>query len=179
MSKEFSVTRLIKVMSPKNNNIKRKNPKNAPSRDLGRLRTHLSLIGCVMILVSGFFFAGTQHFASMDYGIRNSRLRKQLDDLQAEKRRLLFSREVAISPNEIKKAAKKTGLYDSRQVHSAAVSPQLASLPRTNKGSIKERDERPTLVKTGSTRPANNEGVRAVPALAIIDKRQKPSTLSE
>ena len=166
-------------MPPIKNTIKRKTSKNAQIANVCRLKTYVSFIACGMILVSGFFFAGRQHFASMDYGIRNSRLRKQLDDLQAEKRRLLFSREVAISPNEIKKAAQKTGLYDSRQVHSVAVSPQLASLPSTKKGLTQERNEQPTLIKTGSTRPIKIGGERPVPAVAVIDKRQKPSTLSE
>jgi hypothetical protein len=44
--------------------------------------------------------------------MKNSRLRKQIDDLQAEKRRLLLAREISLSPMEIKKAAKKAGLTD-------------------------------------------------------------------
>lgn len=65
---------------------------------------------CLVIVISGFFLAARQHFASIDYGIRNSRLRKQLDDLEAEKRRLMVAREISLSPSEIKKAAKKYGL---------------------------------------------------------------------
>src|SRR5687768_2841912 len=38
---------------------------------------------CGLLLISGFFFAGRQHFVSMDYGIKNSRLRKQIEDLEA------------------------------------------------------------------------------------------------
>src|SRR5438552_9589098 len=68
---------------------------------------------CSLLIGAGFFFAGRQHFSSMDYGIKNSRLRKQIDDLQSEKRRLLLVREVAQSPAEIKKAAKKAGLNDA------------------------------------------------------------------
>lgn len=71
-----------------------------------------SLLGvlCASILIVGFFFAARQHFASIDYGIKNSRLRKQLDELQAEKRRLLLAKEVSLSPAQIQKAAQRLGL---------------------------------------------------------------------
>ncbi len=69
----------------------------------------LTLI-CGLLLVGGFFFAARQHFAAMDFGIKNSKLKKQLEDLEDEKRRLVLAKEFAISPAEIKKAAKKFGL---------------------------------------------------------------------
>jgi hypothetical protein len=65
---------------------------------------------CGLFLVVGFFFAARQHFSSIDYGIKNSKLRKQIDELESEKRRLILEKEVALSPAEIKKAAKKIGL---------------------------------------------------------------------
>jgi len=65
-----------------------------------------------LLIGAGFFFAGRQHFSSMDFSIKNSRLRKQIDDLESEKRRLLLAREIALSPTEIKKAAKKAGLNE-------------------------------------------------------------------
>lgn len=86
--------------------------RNEPKNRSGRLKLFLLMFGCLVILVSGFFLAARQHFSSIDYGIRNSRLRKQLDDLEAEKRRLMVSREIALSPAEIKKAAKKYGMTD-------------------------------------------------------------------
>ena len=86
--------------------------RNEPKNRRGRLKLFLLMFGCLVILVSGFFLAARQHFSSIDYGIRNSRLRKQLDDLEAEKRRLMVSREIALSPAEIKKAAKKYGMTD-------------------------------------------------------------------
>src|SRR3954467_2290988 len=75
-----------------------------------RLRTYSLVSICILMLLSGFFFAARQHFSSMDFGMKNSRLRKQVDDLEAEKRRLLLAREISLSPAEIKKAAKRTGL---------------------------------------------------------------------
>lgn len=67
---------------------------------------------CGSFLVVGFLGAARQHFASIDYGIKNSKLRKQLSELETEKRRLLLAREVALSPVEIKKAARRIGLVE-------------------------------------------------------------------
>jgi hypothetical protein len=69
-------------------------------------------LGCGLILVVGFFFAARSHFASIDFGIKNSKLRKQIEELEADKRRLILSKEIALSPGEIKKAAKKLGLTE-------------------------------------------------------------------
>ncbi len=68
---------------------------------------------CGLLLVGGFFFAARQHFAAMDFGIRNSKLKKQLEDLEDEKRRLMLAKEFAVSPAELKKAAMKFGLTDA------------------------------------------------------------------
>ena len=67
---------------------------------------------CGLILVTGFFLAARQHFSSIDFGIKNSKLRKQIEELEADKRRLILSKEIALSPAEIKKAAKKIGLTE-------------------------------------------------------------------
>ena len=94
--------------------------------DSKRWRTYGLMAVCGLLLISGFFFAGRQHFSSMDYGMKNSRLRKQVDELQAEKRRLLLAREVSLSPNEIKKAAKKTGMVDTAtEVEVAQAAPAI------------------------------------------------------
>jgi hypothetical protein len=74
--------------------------------------SYLLIFICGAVLLSGFFFAARQHFASMDYGMKNSRLRRQIDQLQAEKQRLIHAREVSLSPTEIKRAAKKAGILD-------------------------------------------------------------------
>lgn len=68
---------------------------------------------CGAFLVAGFFGAARQHFASIDYGIKNSKLRKQVKDLEAEKQRLILAREVAYSPAKIKKAARKIGMVET------------------------------------------------------------------
>ena len=71
----------------------------------------LTLI-CGLLLVIGFFFAARQHFSSIDFSIKNSRLKKQIDELVDDKRRLQYEKEVALTPNQIKKAAKKIGFTE-------------------------------------------------------------------
>lgn len=68
---------------------------------------------CCAVLVAGFFFAARQHFSSMEYGLQNSKLRRQLDELQSEKRRLLLNREIAISPVELRKSIRRIGFVDT------------------------------------------------------------------
>ena len=48
----------------------------------------------------------------MDYGMKNSRLRRQIDQLEAEKRRLILAKEISLSPSQIKKAAQRAGMMD-------------------------------------------------------------------
>lgn len=126
---------------------------------------------CGLILLTGFFFAGHQHFSSMDYGIRNSRLRKQLDDLQAEKQRLLYTKEVALSPNEIKKAAKRSGLFDGRDAK-AAITPELASArPKKQQPTVGAIDTKPAVIKTVSSAPV---APKAVKAMAVVAQNEAP-----
>lgn len=85
----------------------------------------LLVIVCACVVATGFFFAASQHFTSMDYGIKNSKLREQLRNLEAEKRRLLLAREVASSPLAIRKAARGLGLGQSTG--------EMAAIPASNK----------------------------------------------
>ena len=113
-----------------------------------RWRTYSMMFVCAGVLATGFFLAARQHFASMDFGMRNSRLRKQIDDLEAEKRRLLLAREMSLSPAEIKKAAKKTGLLTSDAVAPVAQvvsSTKDKAVPPTAPAAAK-----PIIVKTAS-----------------------------
>jgi hypothetical protein len=71
----------------------------------------LTLI-CGFVLVGGFFFAARQHFSSMDYGIKNSKLKKQKEDLEDTQRQLVLAKEKVLLPEEIKKAAKKLGFTE-------------------------------------------------------------------
>ncbi len=65
---------------------------------------------CGLILVGGFFMAATSHFSAIDYGMKNSKLRRQAEELRSEKRRLLLTREMSLAPAGIKKAGRKIGL---------------------------------------------------------------------
>ncbi len=70
----------------------------------------LLTLACGLLLVVGFFYAARSHFSSMDFAMKNAELRKQIDDLKSETRRLKLAREIAQSPAEIKLAAQKLGL---------------------------------------------------------------------
>ena len=110
------------------------------------------MVVCGAVLASGFFFAARQHFASMDYGMRNSRLRKQVDDLEAEKRRLILARENSMSPVEIKKAAKRAGLVGSAPeatVAQVASSTKDKAVPPTDATSTSKA----MIIKTASVAP--------------------------
>lgn len=67
---------------------------------------------CGLILVTGFFFAARQHFSAIELGIQNAKLRQQKDELENIQRQLNVTKETALSPVAIKKAAKKIGLQD-------------------------------------------------------------------
>jgi hypothetical protein len=73
----------------------------------------------------------------MEFGLQNSKLRRQVDQLESEKRRLLVSREISMSPGELRKAAKRAGSDEApvaqaisyRQPSGLAVVPAKATAP--------------------------------------------------
>ena len=97
---------------------------------------------CGVFLVGGFFVAARSHFSSIDFGIKNSTLKKQLEDLEAEKRRLIWLKETALSPAEIKKAAKKIGLTE-----------MTANNFQTFGSKIEEKKEKPLTAKNVPEKP--------------------------
>ena len=99
-----------------------------------------------MFLVVGFFGAARQHFSSIDYGIKNSKLRKQIEELQSENRRLLLSKEIALSPGEIKKSAKQIGM-----VELSASNIEIFSTREEKQ--IKEKTVQPLVEKTVISKP--------------------------
>ena len=150
--------------------IKRNNVKPA-KRHSRRWPTFVLIVACGLMLVTGLFFAGRQHFSSMDFGMKNSRLRKQIDDLQAEKRRLLLKREVALSPSEIKKAAMKVWLADPMTAQ-----PELAKASATSKAKATpalatDLQPKPMIIKTVSVKPAKST---STPVLAKCEIPAKP-----
>lgn len=96
-------------------------------------------------MAAGFFLAARQHFLSMELGIKNSNLRKQLEDLETEKRRLLLTREVAYSPAEVRRAAIKIGFFENKPADASVSEIVIAMKPPS--------ETRADIVKTVSERP--------------------------
>ncbi|CAN5626920.1 hypothetical protein BH24ACI3_BH24ACI3_04220 [soil metagenome] len=69
-------------------------------------------IFCAALIAGGFFFAGLQHFQTIDLGIKNAQLRNEEEELRSEKRRLILVREIAISPGELARTAKRLGFEE-------------------------------------------------------------------
>ncbi len=134
-----------------------------------RFRTYVLMVVCGLVLVSGFFLAAREHFSSMDFGMKNSKLRKQIDDLQAEKRRLLLARETSLSPAELKKAAQKAGVGQPTEVAPTEVSQVPATISEKAGPPVKDEPAAATLVvKTSMTAPTAS----SVAAVAKIEKQQ-------
>lgn len=133
----------------------------------GRWRTYLLMSVCVTLLISGFFFAGRQHFSSMDYGMKNSKLRNQIAQLEAEKLRLIHAREVSLSPGEIRKAAKKAGIFSTPVETSLAQATPTEKAPLAIQTTSKEPrpsspDMKPLIIKTAVVSAAKPEIQTAV-----------------
>ncbi len=130
----------------------------------------LLTLACGLILVVGFFFAARQHFSSIDFGIKNSRLRKQIENLESDKRRFMLAKEIALSPAEIKKAAQKLGFREMSASNIEVYNPandakekskqnSTSEIPdakkaETKKAEIKKEDKKsepPTNKVTGKT----------------------------
>jgi hypothetical protein len=134
---------------------KRNLPKNSNSEKVRRekdpipWRYCLLTLVCGAVLVGGFFLAARSHFSSMDFGIKNSSLKKQIEDLESEKRRLLLLKEIALSPTEIKKAARKLGLTEMTASSFEVV------------GQTAAKTEKPTVVKSSpeKVKPTINDNL--------------------
>jgi hypothetical protein len=104
--------------------MKKRNPtrtRQTRSKANGAVYTRYFLLTavCGVALVASFFFAARQHFSSIDYSMQNNKLKRQIEELESDKKRLVLAREVSLSPAEIKKAAKKIGFVDSVQTETA------------------------------------------------------------
>ena len=121
---------------------------------------------CVGFLAVGFFFAARQHFVAMDLGMKNSNLRKQLEQLEGENRRLVLNREVVRSPLEMKRIAARRGLRPADDIFAAA-----------NAGAKQSESSR-LIQKTAISAPAKTQGkpLKAFyePGVPIAPKTTKP-----
>lgn len=132
-----------------------RNEKVKRQRDPLPWRYCLLTLVCGLFLVGGFFYAARQHFSAMEFGIKNAKLRQQKEDLESEQRRLFLTREVSLSPAEIKKAAKKIGLqeftassiqYVSRKIEAINPLAEKASDTQTKQAvSSKNPEVKPTV----------------------------------
>lgn len=127
-----------------------------------RWRTYLLMGVCLTLLVSGFFFAGRQHFSSMDYGMKNSKLRNEVLKLEAEKLRLVHTREVALSPGEIRKAAKKAGIFGTPDTATVAQMTSLTKEKAVPAAPNSSSDPKSLIIKTAVVSPAKPDVQTAV-----------------
>lgn len=140
--------------------------------DPKRLRTYAMMIACGLMLVSGFFFAGRLHFSTMDFGMKNSRLRKQVDELEAEKRRLLLAREISLSPAEIKKAARKTGMIDPVALEGEVA--QVASATKEKATPQPTNEIKPMVIKTAAVTAVAAAAPRVAAVFPKAERSEKP-----
>ena len=105
----------------------------------------LLTLTCGLVLVVGFFLAARQHFSSIDFGIKNSKLRKQIENLEADKRRFILAKEIAMSPGEIKKAAQKLGFREMSASNIEVYRPSLNNAKDKLKTSLIEKPKQTYL----------------------------------
>ena len=122
---------------------------------------------CGLILVVGFFLAARQHFSSIDYGIKISKLKKQKSEMEDAQRQLLLDKEIVLSPSELKKAAKKLGLTEMTAANIETVSSvDKPEKPKAEKISdIKTIDPTSTAVNKSDVRkPEKEQKIEKKPA---------------
>jgi len=173
----------VEKISVKKRNLPKKNSKEKIRREKDPIpwRYCLLTLLCGVFLVGGFFVAARSHFASIDFGIKNSTLKKQLEDLEAEKRRLMWLKETALSPAEIKKAAKKLGLTEMTANNFQTFGTRIQEKNEKPLPAKKTEDKPKQLVETTvDARPVgriSKDGVsKASPATAKKESREKPQT---
>lgn len=163
----------------KTTTARRARPASLSTRGLGSLPlSYLVVIAiCGCVIAAGFLLAARQHFVSMDLGMKNSKLRKQLEDLETEQRRLVLAREVALSPREITRTARALGFADTLEssLSVAAVAPgakPAAAIPASLKTTSKP-EAAPGVTRTTFQRP-----VQPIASKLELTKKtgsQKPS----
>lgn len=134
-----------------NSNAIRTRPRTAaiPAREL-TWSFMLLVVICAGVVAAGFFFAARQHFTSMDFGIKNSNLREQLQNLETEKRRLILAREVALSPMAIRKAADAMGMCEVTETAAVQITNNNKAITKNNSPSIEMA--KPVVATSGDAR---------------------------
>lgn len=114
----------------------------------------LLMILCIGVMTAGFFFTAVQHFSAIDLSIKNSEMRARISKMEAESRRLKLEREIAGSPAEIRKTAKKMGF---REFNATA---EFASLKSDDsQTAIEQQEIKPleNVIKSESASTADNK----------------------
>ncbi|HMT08247.1 MAG TPA: hypothetical protein PKA82_09600 [Pyrinomonadaceae bacterium] len=138
-----------------------------------RWKLYLVMAIISVVIVAGFFLSGKQHFSSWDFSIRNNKLRKQIDDLETEKRRLILARETANSPNELKRAVSRLMPTASAPtaVPASAVKPIEKTADKNVELAVSKKDDGKTasysIVKTAMVMPTKSVAKSEKPARTI------------
>lgn len=153
--------------------MKKRNPvRNRQARKTGSRSKYLMLAAvCGVIFVASLFFAARQHFSSIEYSIKNAKLRKQIEELEYNKRHLQLTREISLSPAEIKKSAKKIGLIDISDIPAPVLPVNTAAVevPKSSKTAVSAKPvEAPKLIQ---------KTVQSAPLVAMARKTEKKDTL--
>lgn len=151
---------------------KEKNERVKRERDPIPWRYCLLTLVCGLILVAGFFWAARQHFSAMDLGIKNAKLREQRQNLKDEAERLYLAKQHLLSPEQIKKAAKKLGLQDF-----AAQSIQVITATKEPKDE-KTASEFPKQVNIAKDKEGKSENLNKTetPKTEVKTKDGKPKS---
>ncbi|HXF43560.1 MAG TPA: hypothetical protein VNK26_07450 [Pyrinomonadaceae bacterium] len=147
----------------------------------------------VAIIASGLFLVAKQQLAIYEIGIKKSNLKKQMEELEAEQRRLLAEREIARSPVEIKKAALRMGFRESNaslisyrakaevETKQPLVEPTVLKLNSKNNSGTKITKDNINIIfneKTGSNSPGSNSRLIQKTALSSSISKQ-PNSLNK
>ena len=146
-----------------------KKPTKKISRDPIAWRYGFLTLCCGLVLVAGFFFAARQHFSSIDFSIKNSKLKKQIDELEDAKRNLILEKESAMTSAEIRKAAQKIGLLETTASNSEIVRPTNEK-PKTEK-SVDTKPKQAVLSKPVDEKPIEKKAEK--------DEKKKTDIKSE
>ena len=136
----------------------------------------LVTIACISFLAIGFFFAARQHFMAMELSIKNSKLRRQVEDMEGENRRLVLAREIVRSPSEVKRIAARRGLRDADEVFApvaVAAKPSHGLVQKTSMSAPAPKPERPLKAFYGSEPKAVSKKSEMVSNTLIASSRVK------
>ena len=139
----------------------------------------LLTIACAAFLATGFFFAARQHFAAMDLGMKNSKLRKQIEEMETQQRQLVLAREMVRSPAEMKRIAANKGFMQRE----ALMVPVAASVPAASKSLIERTSmttpsaptPKPVKAFLPSAARPTGQGFEARPRVATHKKEEQTS----